>query len=274
MNPCGFALLPAFLSFYVGAEERHLPRATTRLAQGIKPGLLVTAGFLLTFAVVGLPMTYGARQIVGWVPWAGIALGVVLAAGGLALVAGRRLSVTVANPIRTGGERGPVAMVAFGVGYGIASLGCTLPVFLAVVGASLATEGAATALGVLGAYGIGMAVVLITLSVATALVRDGLAHALRRLARHLPRIAGALMVVAGAYLTYYWARVRFGSAATLSHDPIVGFVGQFAGSIERFAAGGGRIVIYAAALVVAIVGAVAARQWWRAPQTGVPSARQ
>src|SRR5262249_13317152 len=38
INPCSFPLLPAFLSFYVGAEEAKLPRTATRVAQGLLVG--------------------------------------------------------------------------------------------------------------------------------------------------------------------------------------------------------------------------------------------
>ncbi len=46
VNPCGFPLLPAFLSFYLGADERRLPSAPTRVLQGPLVGALVTVGFL------------------------------------------------------------------------------------------------------------------------------------------------------------------------------------------------------------------------------------
>jgi cytochrome c-type biogenesis protein len=54
LNPCGFPMLPAFLSFYAGADETRLPPAQSRVAQGLLAGLLVTAGFLGVFAVIGL----------------------------------------------------------------------------------------------------------------------------------------------------------------------------------------------------------------------------
>ena len=37
VNPCGFPLLPAFLSFYLGADEAQLPRASTRVVPGNSP---------------------------------------------------------------------------------------------------------------------------------------------------------------------------------------------------------------------------------------------
>ena len=79
INPCGFPLLPAFLSFYLGADERRLPPAPTRALQGLVVGALVTVGFLGFFALVGLPVSYGVGAIARAVPWAGLVTGAALA---------------------------------------------------------------------------------------------------------------------------------------------------------------------------------------------------
>ena len=253
INPCGFAMLPAYLSFYVGADEGQLPSAPSRMAQGLLTGLMVTGGFLLVFGIVGLPITYGATKIVTLIPFAGIALGVALVVFGIATLLGRKISMTIANPVKPGQTKQPKTMFVFGLGYGIASLGCTLPVFLAVVGASLATQGTGSALIVLAAYGVGMAIMLILFSTGAALVRDGLVRGVRKVMPYMHRITGTMLTLAGVYLTYYWARVKFGSAATLGDDPIVGFVGNFTATIERFAGSYGRVIVLAAGLAVAAI---------------------
>ena len=253
VNPCGFAMLPAYLSFYVGADEDQLPNASTRTAQGLLTGLFVSGGFLLVFAIVGIPITYGATRIVRAIPWVGIALGLALLFIGIATLLGRKISMTITNPVRPGQERQPKTMFIFGIGYGIASLGCTLPVFLAVVGASLATRGPGSALAVLGAYGLGMAIMLILFSTGAALVRDGLVRMVRKSMPYMHRITGSMLTAAGVYLTYYWVRVKFGSVATLADDPIVGFVGDFTSAIERFAAGSGRTFMYFAGAALAAI---------------------
>jgi len=198
INPCSFPLLPAFLSFYVGADEAKLPRTATRVAQGLVVGGLVTVGFLGLFALIGLPISFGAGAIAETVPWAGLATGALLTAVGLVALAG----ITVRSPLRlklaVRRERHFGAMLIFGVGYGTASLGCTLPIFLALIGASLGGSKVAVFL----AYGIGMAVVLMSVAVAVALLRDGVTRFLRPLLPHMSRIAGALLVVSGAYLTH------------------------------------------------------------------------
>ena len=257
INPCGFAMLPAYLSFYVGADEDQLPSAPSRMAQGLLTGLMVTGGFLLVFGLVGLPITYGATRIVRLIPFAGIALGVALVVFGLATLLGRKISLTIANPVKPGQTKQPKTMFVFGIGYGIASLGCTLPVFLAVVGASLATQGTGSALIVLAAYGVGMAIMLILFSTGAALVRDGLVRGVRKIMPYMHWITGTMLTFAGVYLTYYWARVKFGDPATLGDDPIVGFVGDFTSAIERFAGTYGRaIVLTAGVIVIALIVAV------------------
>ncbi len=263
VNPCGFAMLPAFLGFYAGANEEQLPSAPSRLGQGLVTGVLVSSGFLTVFVAVALPFIYGATQIVRAVPWAGIGLGIVMVLAGVGSAMGLHIRLPIRNRIRPGQQRRPRSMVVFGVGYGIASLGCTLPVFLAVVGASLATSGAAAGFGVLIAYALGMTSALIVLSVGAALLRNGIATALRRLLPYMDRISGGMLVVAGVYLTYYWGRVRFGSAATLNDDPIVGFVGRFTAEIERFSAGNGRVLMAAVAALAITTVVVVGLQWRR-----------
>ena len=248
-------MLPAFLSFYAGAEEERLPRASTRAAQGLVVGLLVTSGFLGVFALVGLPVSYGAGVVADAVPWTGLALGGLLVAAGLVALAGRRLGARVPGRRLAPRGRGAGAMLLFGVGYGVASLACTLPVFLTVLGASLA--GTAPLLA-FAAYGAGMAIVLMALSVAAALFREGIARFLGRLLPHMERIAGGLLVVSGGYLVYYWARIEFGPSETLADDPLVGFTTRFTAELQNAAEGRAALVLVTAALVVGLAATAAA----------------
>jgi hypothetical protein len=81
------------------------------------------------------------------------------------------------------------------------------------------------------------------------------------------RITGAMLTVAGLYLTYYWGRVKFGSAATLGDDPIVGFVGDFTATIERYAGTVGRPVMVVLGIVLlGILGVMLWRRLAGAPQ--------
>jgi hypothetical protein len=147
-------------------------------------------------------------------------------------------------------------MLLFGAGYGAASLGCTLPLFLIFLGSSLSSRDVADTLLVFAAFGVGMAVVLTALAVSAALLREGVATRLGALLPYAARISGALLVVCGLYLAYYWARVQFGPSSTLADDPLVGPVTKFTAELQSYAAGNGRAVLIVAAAIVTI-GAIA-----------------
>ena len=68
---------------------------------------------------------------------------------------------------------GPTGYAAFGVAYTLASLRCTLPVFLTVVGSALVLHGFAAGLLEFALYGLRMGVVMAALTLAVALLRRG-----------------------------------------------------------------------------------------------------
>jgi len=259
-------LLPAFLSFYLGADERRLPPAASRALQGLLVGALVTVGFLGFFALVGLPVSYGVGAVARAVPWAGLATGGALVIGGLLTLLGRHLRLAVPLRVQPRRERRLGAMLLFGIGYGAASVGCTLPLFLTLVGASLSGGGKITTFL---AYGAGMAVVLMALSVLVALAREGAARAVRPLLPYMNRIAGLLLLASGGYLAYYWARLRFGDTATVADDPVVSFGVRFSGQARNFADGNGSLILAGAGAIVVLALLASLWQRRRAVSTGL-----
>jgi cytochrome c-type biogenesis protein len=255
VNPCGFPLLPAFLSFYLAADEEQLPRARTRALQGIAVGGLVTIGFLGLFALIGLPVTYGVGAIAQAVPWVGLATGVLLAVVGLAGLLGHRVGLRVPSRLHGQTSRGAGAMILFGVAYGAASLGCTLPLFLTLVATSLG----GAKLGAFIAYGVGMAAVLMALSIGIALLRAGAVRAVRGGLRYVAVVANLLLIASGGYLAYYWARIKFGDTATLADDPIVSFGIRFSGHIRLLARDHGTAIVIGAGSIVLVAAASALR---------------
>lgn len=202
-NPCGFALLPAYLARRVGATDE--PRSGAEaLSRALLVGLVTTAGFMLVFGTLGTAIALGARSLIGVLPWAGLAIGTALALAGLAVLSGRRIRLRLPDARRRAPRSGLRADLLFGIGYGTASLSCTLPVFLAAIGTAV-TGGLPESAASFLAYAAGMGTILTALAVAAALSRRGLALAVRRLVLYVHRASGALLLAAGAYVVYYWA---------------------------------------------------------------------
>jgi cytochrome c-type biogenesis protein len=171
---------------------------------------------------------------------------------------GRHLRLPMHLSMRPRRARRLGSMLLFGIGYGAASLGCTLPLFLTLVGASLSGGGKITAFL---AYGAGMALVLMALSVLVALAREGAARTVRPLLPHMHRIAGLLLLISGGYLFYYWARLQFGDTATVADDPVVSFGVRFSGQARDFADGNGSLILVGAGVIIAL--ALFASLWQR-----------
>lgn len=206
LNPCGFAMLPAYLSWYLGTETiRSTVGLGDRLGGALTVGALVSGGFVVVFGITGTLVTVGVRSFVGYVPWLALLIGLALVALGVALLLGRHLNVAV--PTLEPGHRSHQArsMFAFGASYAIASLSCTLPVFLSVVASTFTRTNVASGIAVFVAYALGMSLMLLTVTVALAVTQQSLLGRLRWLSRRINRVAGGLLVLAGGYIAYYWA---------------------------------------------------------------------
>ena len=215
MNPCGFALLPAYLARQLGG--RSLTGSSRTAARALAMGALATVGFLSVFATAGSAIALGAHALTGSFPWIGFAIGLVLAGAGIAALFGRQPALLRAPRLGESDHSGRLrAEILFGVGYGLASLSCALPLFLATLGTALTGSLAASALS-FAAYALGMGTVLTFLAIAAALSRHGLARRLRRLIPYVERTSGVLLLAAGLYVADYWAvdlwRPGGGSAA-------------------------------------------------------------
>lgn len=256
VNPCGFAMLPAYVSFIVGdADGAAQAPATVRLWRAVRVGLAVTAAFIGVFAVAGFVIAYVSRAIVGVMPWLALAVGVVLVVYGVAILAGRgRVSVQLPNPVE--GRGGNRSAVLFGVGFAIASLSCTLPVFTAVVAGSLATRGLASGVVGFAAYGVGMGTIVLAVAISVAFTRDRLVRWLRRQGRHLRWISGAVLALAGAYIVLYWS-TALATGGVGQAPGVVKTVSGLAAAASAFLGSGlGRAVV--GLLTVGVLAAVVA----------------
>jgi cytochrome c-type biogenesis protein len=208
VNPCGFVLLPAYLGYYLG-DDGGARGSRGRTGRALAVSATVTASFAMLFGLAGILAGLAASALSPSLPWIGTAVGVglILLAGILA--SGRELTASlaprVAHHLRGATRnRSLGGYAAYGTAYGLASLGCTLPVFLGVVGTSLQLHGLADAVGQFVLFGIGMGTVLAALTIATAWFGDGLLRRAQGLRRHIGWASAVLLWLAGAYISYYW----------------------------------------------------------------------
>ena len=212
VNPCGIALLPAYLGLALGlgvSEADARPGLLTALTKALAVSGAVTGGFVFLFGAAGLVLSTTAAALVAYLPWASLVVGVLLILAGGQLLAGGDLSSRL--PAQLGAKLGGVASragllgaFAYGVAFALTSLGCTLPLFLTVVGDTLTVDGVGAGLAQFLLYGLGMGVVLTALAVTASLSRQAVLGPVGRIGRYVPRVSAFLLLASGAYVVYYW----------------------------------------------------------------------
>jgi cytochrome c-type biogenesis protein len=259
VNPCGFAMLPAYLSYFLGLEdsEAEVPRAS--VAQAVQVACAVAAGFLAVFALAGAAVELTSLPVYENVPWISIVIGLGLLALGLAMLFGFEPNVRLPRLDRGGRERTVGSMFVFGVSYAIASIGCTLPLFLGAVAGTMTNDSVVGGVLVFAVYGLGMTVVLLALTVGMALARTSIVRFLRRVQPYVGRVAGGLVALAGAYVAYYgWLEVRLGRTGQVPDSNITDVVSGWSTDVTEWIrqTGSVRIGVVVAVLLAGVVVAV------------------
>jgi cytochrome c biogenesis protein CcdA len=262
LNPCGFALLPAYLTLVVRGEGTG-PLAAVGRALAATAAMAV--GFLAVFSSFGLLAMSVASTVQRYVPYVTVLIGIVLVALGGWLLAGRNLAVLI--PLSRSARWAPTArigsMFAYGVGYALASLSCTVGPFLAVTGVGLRTGDFLDGLWVYVAYGAGMAVIAGVLAIAIAVARATVVDRMRRMVPYVNRISGGLLVVVGVYVGYYGIyEVRLFGGSGSPNDRVIAAAGRVQGALAAWVYQHGAwpwVLAVAALISVAALGAVRRR---------------
>ena len=230
-NPCGFAMLPAYLTLVIDPQSGGQLAAVGR---ALAATAAMAVGFLAVFGSFGLLTVSVASTVQRYLPYVTLVIGVGLVVAGVWLLSGRELRA----PNLAGSRWAPTArlgsMFGYGVGYAIASLSCTIGPFLAITGSSLRRGSPAQGVLVYVAYAAGIALVVGVLAVAVALASSSMVDRMRAVLPHINRISGLILVVVGLYVGYYgFYEIRLFTANGSAEDPVV----SAAGRIQRALAG-------------------------------------
>ncbi|MDH3730242.1 MAG: cytochrome c biogenesis CcdA family protein, partial [Acidimicrobiia bacterium] len=217
MNPCGFAMLPAYLSYFVGldGEDTNRPAA---LRRALIVGAVMSSAFLVVFGITGIAITAGFRAVIDWIPYVALMVGFGIVILGIAMLRGFELNVRLPKSKRASKGTNLRSVFGFGISYALASLSCTLPVFLSVVATNLTTTSLVSGTATFLVYGLGMAFMLMTVTLGIALGKQSIVGRLRSSARYINRIAGGVLVLAGAYIVWFWGTNLASGAGSLNNS--------------------------------------------------------
>ena len=185
LNPCGFAMLPAYLLLVVrgqqSGEQSAAPQGLAPIGRALAATVGMALGFFTVFGLFGALTISAATTVQRYLPYVTVVIGVVLVVLGVWLLSGRELTALTPRPI--GLRWAPnarqrsriVGMYGYGVSYAIASLSCTIGPFLAVTAAGFRGGSIVTGVSIYLAYVAGLTLVVGVLAVAAATASSALA---------------------------------------------------------------------------------------------------
>lgn len=261
INPCGFALLPAYLSYFLGLDDEGTAAApggdaATGSPGGANPVLralavsaAVTLGFVVVFGLMGVIWS----SVSGWLgtrlPYFTIVVGIALVGLGVAMLRGFEPTIDLPKLQLSQRSRQLSSMFLYGVSYAIASLSCTIGVFIAVTSTTLTNSNFLEGVATFVAYGLGMGTTLAVLTIAVALAKAGLVARFRSLLPRMNAISGVLLVLAGVFVSYYaWVEIQ--ELSGNGSSGLVNRVRDLQGSLQRIAEQLGAVRLLVGALVI------------------------
>jgi len=195
LAPCALPMLPSYVAYYMNLDEDE-----RSLGASLGFAFTVVTGFLIVFMVIGLLPSFALNHVSSRLeyvaPFIGALLVLIGLMSGLSDVFDRMPAVNVSAPRRAGYR----SFFLYGVGYGAASLACSLPVFILLV---LQSSTAGGPLGVFTAfivYGLGASAVIVPLTLALTYSKDYVHQRLVWLLPRIKKINAAVLILVGLYM--------------------------------------------------------------------------
>jgi len=250
VNPCGFVLLPTYLTAYLAVDDDT--DTATRLQRSLLVGASVSSGFVGVFVVVGAI----SRLFTNWLEqnakYPALVIGILLIVMGVRMLLGWRPRLWVPSLLGQR-RRGAVAnMIGFGVVYAIASIGCTIGLLTTAILGSFSRHGVVSGVLSVALYGLGMGLFVTALTASLAFAKGALLRGGRSAMKTVSALSSVLVLASGLYLTWYWYAAI--TERDTSDDIIKGVGGWQTSLVERLSNIGSLrlLIVFAVIILVAI----------------------
>jgi cytochrome c biogenesis protein CcdA len=265
INPCGFVLLPTYLMYFLGVSTADGRAQRAPIGRALLVGATVSAGFLGVFFAIGAITQFGTSWLLANAKYATAVIGVLFVGLGIAMLFGYKLPI--ATPTVSTGEtqRTTSSMLLYGVAYGVASLGCTLPLFMSTLFQTGEREGYWAGVANVLMYAAGMAMVVISLTLALATANAGFVRWLKNKMQYVEMVSGAFVLLSGLYLLwyFYWRDVRE------EGDPLTDAVDRLQQRVQTWLNGNWQVVaLVLGAVLASAIGWAVLRERARGREAG------
>ena len=231
-NPCGFAMLPAYLSLAI-LEGGNQPRRAQLIGRALKFSSLMGVGILAVFSIFSLVIFPISTSIQRYLPYITTALGIgVVALGGYILWRGPVAIGKIWSP-QVSPTGNFLTYILYGVTFALGSISCTIGPFLAITSRAI-NENYLHSLSIYIFYALGFIVTIAILALLTAFSQQFLIRKIRNSGGILERAMSLIIILVGLYLIYFGATELALQRGSTSNQSLLELAYQIQGSIINF----------------------------------------
>lgn len=198
--PCSFVLFPGYIAFYLGLGEE-------KKVHPIKLGLVASLGVMSFFVMLSAVIIALGSGVVRYFSYIAPAVGFLLVVFGLILFLGYSFRTdamqTVFSRLKSKERRSGWNMYLFGFGYGVVSLGCTLPLLFAMIIVPLTDGKIFNVFLSVVTYAAAMSALMIFVTYLVWWSEDRVIKRMVQSTAMIKKLSGVALIIIGAYLVYY-----------------------------------------------------------------------
>lgn len=209
-SPCAFPLFPAYITWYLTLDDRAT--GTSRVGRSLWYGSICGLGAIVFFLLMGLGLSAVGGALSSYLIRAKPFMALIVVGAGVVILADLalpfpkwpRLGTPLMTPVA---QRRPLpSLFLYGFGYGLASTGCTLPIYVGLVVFPLSSGVFARALTAFVSFAVAMGGLMMLLTVLIGFAKGALIQHLIASTGLIRKISGVILVLIGLYLGYYFLK--------------------------------------------------------------------
>lgn len=195
LSPCALPLLPAYIIYYLNQKTRG------HILQVFLFSFMTMIGFLSVFTLIGLFPSFAISFLSVNSKTLQISIGILLVFIGLLYGLTNFFNHIPTLNITPLKSSGPISYLVYGFGYALASMSCSLPVFLLILGRSITVNVFENVI-LLVFYGLGVGSILFLLTITVYFSKD---HLLTKILDSLPlikKVSSIILILSGLSMIY------------------------------------------------------------------------
>ncbi|CAN2181520.1 CcdA Cytochrome c biogenesis protein [Candidatus Nanopelagicaceae bacterium] len=199
-NPCGFAMLPAYMTMLLTSQRdsESLPKLVVKALQF---AVLMALGIISVFALFAVAIFPISTSIQAYLPIATITIGALLIAVGIATLSGKSPYLKKLWSPNTAPSERLKSLYLYGVTFALGSVSCTIGPLLAATSKALELT-FVESLRIYLIYALGISVTIAVLAL-IALFSQATLGRIRKSMKLIERISSLFLILVGFYLIVF-----------------------------------------------------------------------